>query len=359
MRYGLTIPYPDQPLAAQAGLLREAAAAGYTDFWTGEASGADAFTPLALAAAWVPDVMLGTAIVPAFTRGPAVTAMSAAALAEAAPGRFVLGIGASSPAVVEQWNGIPFEHPFQRVRDVLRFLRDALAGQKITHDYASFRISGFRLDRPPQNPPPVYVAALRPGMLRLAGTEGDGAIVNWLSADDVRTVVPHVGAAPVVARIFVCPSDDVQAIRALGRRMIAAYLNVPAYAAFQEWLGRGPALEGMWKAWQAGDRKAALAAIPDQVVDDLIVHGPPERCREMIGRYVSNGVTVPVLAPVPVGMSYHDAALKLAPLTGTHPSCSFLTNVRLAGAEEGLVAARRGRRRCGRWGHRVLTRITR
>jgi alkanesulfonate monooxygenase SsuD/methylene tetrahydromethanopterin reductase-like flavin-dependent oxidoreductase (luciferase family) len=124
--------------------------------------------------------------------------------------------------------------------------------------------------------------------------------------------------------------------------MIAAYLNVPAYAAFQEWLGRGPALEGMWKAWQAGDRKAALAAIPDQVVDDLIVHGPPERCREMIGRYVSNGVTVPVLAPVPVGMSYHDAALKLAPLTGTHPSCSFLTNVRLAGAEEGLVAACEG-----------------
>jgi probable F420-dependent oxidoreductase len=269
MRYGLTLPFPDQPLGAHAGLLREAAAAGYTDFWTGEASGADAFT---------------------------------------------LGIGASSPAVVEQWNGIPFELPLQRVRDLLRFLRDALAGQKVTQDYASFRISGFRLDRAPGNPPPVYVAALRPGMLRLAGTEGDGAIVNWLSADDVRTVVPHVGGmAPVVARIFVCPSQDTQAVRAAGRRMIAAYLNVPAYAAFQEWLGRGPALERMWKAWQAGDRKAALAAIPDQVVDDLIVHGPAEHCREMIGRYVANGVTVPVLAPIPVGMSYRDAALKLAP----------------------------------------------
>src|SRR5580658_7250060 len=93
MRYGLTIPYPDEPLAAHADLLREAAAAGYTDFWSAEASGADAFTPLALAAAWVPDAMLGTAIVPAFTRGPAVIAMSAAALAEAAPGRFMLGIG--------------------------------------------------------------------------------------------------------------------------------------------------------------------------------------------------------------------------------------------------------------------------
>lgn len=314
MRYGLTIPYLDRPLSAHGDLLREAAAAGYTDFWTGEASGTDAFTPLALAASWVPDAMLGTAIVPAFTRGPAVTAMSAAALAEAAPGRFVLGVGTSSPAVVQQWNGVPFERPYQRVKDLVRFLREALAGRKITQDYASFSITGFRLDRPPENPPPVYVAALRPGMLRLAGTEGDGAIVNWLSADDVRTVVPHVGGeVPVVARIFVCPSEDAAAVRAAGRRLIAAYLNVPAYAAFQEWLGRGLELEGMWKAWQAGDRKTALAAIPDQVVDDLIVHGSPAHCREVLSRYVSNGVTVPVLAPLPVGMSYHEAALKLAP----------------------------------------------
>jgi probable F420-dependent oxidoreductase len=314
MRYGLTIPYADRPLAAHADLLREAAAEGYTDFWTGEAGGIDAFTPLALAASWVRDVTLGTAIVPAFTRGPAVTAMSAAAMAEAAPGRFVLGVGASSPAVVEQWNGIPFERPFQRVKDLVSFLREALAGRKITQDYASFRISGFRLDRAPENPPPVYVAALRPGMLRLASTAGDGAIVNWLSADDARTVVPHVaGEAPVVARIFVCPSEDTEAVRAAGRRMIAAYLNVPAYAAFQEWLGRGLALQGMWKAWQAGDRKGALEAIPDEVVDELIVHGPPEHCREVISRYVSNGVTVPVLALLPVGMSSHEAALKVAP----------------------------------------------
>ncbi len=313
MRYGLTVPYPDQPLSAHAGLLREAAAAGYTDFWSSESTGTDAFTPLALAASWVPEAMLGTAIVPAFTRGPALVAMSAAALAEAAPGRFVLGVGSSSPAIVEQWNGISFERPFQRVKDLVCFLRDALAGRKVTQEYASFRISGFRLERPPASPPPVYVAALRPGMLRLAGTEGDGAIVNWLSAGDVRTVVPHVGGAPVVGRIYVSPSRDAEAVRAVGRRMIAAYFNVPAYAAFQEWLGRGPALQGMWKAWQAGDRKGALEAIPDEVVDDLIVHGPPEHCREVISRYAGNGVTVPVLAPIPVGMSYHEAALKLAP----------------------------------------------
>jgi alkanesulfonate monooxygenase SsuD/methylene tetrahydromethanopterin reductase-like flavin-dependent oxidoreductase (luciferase family) len=100
----------------------------------------------------------------------------------------------------------------------------------------------------------------------------------------------------VVARIFVCPSEDTAAVRAVGRRAIAAYLNVTVYAEFHRWLGRGPALQGMWDAWQAGDRRAALDAISDDLVDQLIVHGSPQACREQIRRYAGNGVTVPVIA---------------------------------------------------------------
>ena len=73
--------------------------------------------------------------------------------------------------------------------------------------------------------------------------------------------------------------------------MIAAYLNVGVYADFHRWLGRGAELEPMWAAWQAGDRKGALAAIPDEVVDALVVHGSFDECRDHIGRYVANGVT--------------------------------------------------------------------
>ena len=100
----------------------------------------------------------------------------------------------------------------------------------------------------------------------------------------------------VAARIFVCPSEDAAAVRAFGRRAIAAYLNVAVYAEFHRWLGREPVLRGMWDAWQAGDRKAALAEIPDDLVDQLIVHGPAQACREHIRRYVDGGVTVPIIA---------------------------------------------------------------
>jgi probable F420-dependent oxidoreductase len=299
-RYGMSIPFAGVPLHAHRDWVVELADLGYTDLWSSEADGADGFTPLALASTWAPAMRLGVAIIPAFTRGPALLAQSVASMASAAPGRFVLGLGSSSNVIVERWNGIPFEQPYQRTRDTLRFLRRALSGEKVTQRTDTFTVEGFRLGLPVPEPVPILVAALREGMLRLAGREGDGAIINWLSADDVKLVAPVVRAfgetKELVARIFVAPSNDRDAVYAGARMAIAAYLNVPVYAAFHEWLGRGEVLAPMWNAWKAGDRKAALAAIPDSLIDELIVWGPPERCREHVQRYVEAGVTTPALS---------------------------------------------------------------
>jgi len=313
-RHGMTIPFDGVSLAEHREWYEELAALGYTDLWSSEANGTDAFTPLALAAAWTPAMRLGCAIVPAYTRGPGLLAQSVAAMAEAAPGRFAFGIGTSSNVIVENWNGIPFDVPYKKTRDMVRFLRQALTGEKVDAEYETFRVKGFRLGRRPEIVPPILVAALRPGMLRLAGREGDGAIINWLSADDVRKVVPEVGEGKeIVARIFVAPNEDTAAVRQMGRFAIAAYLNVPVYAAFHEWLGRGPQLKGMWDAWRAGDRKAATAAIPDEVVDELIVHGSPEECRAHVRRYIDNGVTTTALAIMPFGVDTRQAIRDLAP----------------------------------------------
>ncbi|MBB6119136.1 LLM class F420-dependent oxidoreductase [Nocardiopsis algeriensis] len=308
-RWGITIPLEGVPLPDQRAIIERMPDQGYTDAWSAEANGTDAFTPLALASVWAPQLRLGTAIVPVYTRGPATLAMSAATLAAAAPGRFALGIGTSSNVIVEQWNSLPFEEPYKKVRDTLRFLREALTGNKVTADYDTFKVKGFTLGAVPEQVPPLLLAALRPGMLRLAGREGDGAIVNWLSAEDVRTVAPYVREygedKEIAARIFTIPDTDPETARAVARRAVAAYLNVPVYRAFHEWLGREE-LAPMWKAWEEGDRKGALAAIPDSVVDDLVVHGPAEYCRERIRAYAENGVTTPVVHPI--GGGHRDPA---------------------------------------------------
>lgn len=321
-RWGFTIPQVGLPLSAHADLVRALADSGYTDAWSAETAGADAFTPLALTSVWAPTLRLGTAIVPVYTRGPALIAMSAATMAAAAPGRFVLGIGASSPVIVSNWNGIPFDEPYKRSRDVLRAVRRALAGERVDAEFESFTIKRFKLETKPEQPPPVLLAALRPQMLRLAGREADGAILNWLAVPDVGGCVREVAnsEAEVVARIFVCPTSDVEYARNLGKVLISTYLTVPAYAAFHDWLGRGELLKPMHEAWAAGDRAGAAAAIPDQVVDDLVVHGTPEKCREHVAAYQEAGIDTPVIAMLPTpgasdlpGML--DLVRRLAPVT--------------------------------------------
>jgi probable F420-dependent oxidoreductase len=306
------------PLNEQVEYFQELERLGYTDFWSSEVNGTDAFTPLALAAMVAPSVRLATAIVPVYTRGPACLAQSVASMAQLAPGRFVIGLGASSNVIVQSWNGVPFERPLARTRDVVRFLKAALTGDKVTETYDTFSIRGFRLGAVPAIQPAVYVAALREKMLRMAGAEADGAILNWLSADDVRKVAPivHEGGEgkEIVARIFVCPSEDRDEVLARGKEFITAYLNVPVYRKFQEWLGRTDDLSKMWQLWEEGDRKGALDAVPDHVVDQLIVHGSPDACRAHIQRYVDAGVHTPALAVMPwAGVEVRQAARQLSP----------------------------------------------
>jgi probable F420-dependent oxidoreductase len=316
-RYGMTVPFAG-PLHDQRARFEELASLGYTDLWSAEANTTDAFTPLALASVWTPSLRLGTAILPVYTRGPALLAQSIATIAAAAPGRFVAGIGASSNVIVESWNGITFAEPYKRVRDTVHFLRSALAGDKISTDYDTFSVHGFRLGIVPEQPVPILVAALREGMLRLAGRDGDGAIVNWLSARDAEKVSAIVNAQgpgkEMVARIFVCPNPDKEQVLPAAKFAMAAYLNVPVYRAFHEWLGRGEMLAEHWAQWEAGDRKGALEKIPDALVDDLIVNGDADQCRAHIQRYVDAGITTPALLVMGFGgIDTREAVRALAP----------------------------------------------
>jgi probable F420-dependent oxidoreductase len=314
-RWGITIPLHGSALAEHRQIVTELPGLGYTDAWSAELNGVDAFTSLALASQWTSELRFGTAIAGIYTRGPGLMAMSAATMADLAPGRFVMGIGTSSQVVVEQWNGIPFDKPYQRSRDMLRFLRAALTGQKVSAQYETFAVDGFRLDPAPAVPPALGLAALRPQMVRLAAAEADAAITNWLSPADVPQVRAAAGpACELVARIFVCPTTDADMARAIGRRVVAAYLTVPAYAAFHAWLGRGELIAPMLDKWAAGDRKGAVAAIPDQVVDDLVVHGALDACRERVAQYQASGLDTPVIAILPTpGIEIHEVIRGLAP----------------------------------------------
>ena len=314
MRYGITIPFEGVTLAEHRQWFTKLADLGYTDVWSAEVDGTDGFTPLVLAAAWEARLNLGVAVTPVFTRGPGLLAMSIASLCEVADGRFTVGLGASSTPVVQRWNGITYDQPFQRTRDVLRFVQRALDGEKIDEVFETFEVHGFKLSRPVAQRPPILLGALRPGMLRLAGREADGAILNWLGANDVAQCRAEVGEdKTIAARLFVVPTTDSDTARFIGRRMISSYLTVHAYAEFHRWLGRGEVLAPMWDAWSAGERKLANEVIPDEVVDELVIHGSYDECRDHVARYVEAGIQIPTIAIVPFGLDLNEAVEGLAP----------------------------------------------
>jgi probable F420-dependent oxidoreductase len=300
LRWGLTLPFAGVTLADTEPLARAAEAAGYDDLWSGETSGPDGFTPLALAAAWTERVRLGTGVVNPYTRGPAVLAQSAAALQDASGGRFCLGIGSSSNVIVERWNEGSFEKPLTKVREAVGTLRPVLAGERGP--------GGFKLEQPPAEPVPIYVAALRDKMLALGGELGDGTFVNFLPLSALPHVTKQIragearagkqeGSSDVVCRFFLIPQPPEEGI-GLARFMFAAYGTVPVYERFFRALGWGEQLDPMVEAWRGGERQRALERAPDELIREIFIFGSAEEQRARLDEFAAGGITTFVLTPI-------------------------------------------------------------
>ena len=284
-RLGLSVPVAG--MAGLPDLSRAAEVMGWTDAWSMEARALDAFTPLAAVAAVTERLRLGTAIVPAFLRPPGVTAMHAAALAGLAPGRFVLGLGSSTRVVVEQWHGAPFpDAPLRATREVAERVRRLLAGE---------RVDGLRLDVPPEDPVPIYLAALGPRMLRLSGEIAGGVILFLVGPRALPRVLAQAGAAESVERIFTFPGTGPDVLAA-ARRMIVSYALVPYYARSLQRQGLGEEVAAIGAAWQAGDRARAVGCVSDRMVAELTLTGSDEQIAGGLAAYRRAGLGTPVLA---------------------------------------------------------------
>ena len=285
----MTIPFTGVPLHELGPLVRRIEDAGYDDVWSAEATEFDGFTPLAIAAVHSERLRLVSGIVNVFTRGPALLAQSAAAMADLSEGRFVLGLGASSNVIVEQWNGIAFRRPLAKVDETVRYLRAVLAGERGP--------GGFKLAAPPAEPVPIVLAALRERMLRLAGDVADGAFANFLPLSGVERVVATFGQPDkeLACRFFSIHGPEDEAL-VVAKRTFVAYATVPVYADFFRWLGRADEIEPVVEAWNAGDRKRALELAPEALIRETFLLGPVEAQRERLGEFAAAGIDTAVLA---------------------------------------------------------------
>ncbi len=281
MRLGTVLAEPAGPdaIGTLTGQIRAAAADGFSSAWMSNIFGLEALTSLAVAGREVPEIELGTAVVPTYPRHPAVLAQQALTADLALGGRLTLGIGLSHQIVIQDMYGYSFEAPARHMREYLAVLLPLLAGEPVAFDGSTVHAHiGLSVPRSARKIP-VLLAALAPRMLRLAGEQTDGTVLWMTGPATVRDyIVPSITAAAaaagrpsprVVCMLPVCVTDDPARARADADSAMAIYGQLPSYRAMLD--KEGAAGPGDVALVGAEDAVAAqVTALADAGVTDFV-----------------------------------------------------------------------------------------
>jgi len=301
---------------------------GYGEIWMTEGAGRDSLTQLTAIATATSRIGLGTGILPMFSRTPLITAMSSAGLAAVSDGRFILGLGIGNKPATEDGHGVAYGQPLEHLRDMVNIIRGLIKGEVVNHRGKAITVSGSSLgDARPQKEVLIYIAALGPRMLQLAGEVADGVLLSWTAASYLPRAVQLVqdgatkaGRDPskvvISGYLRVAVTNDLAEGRASLQREIARYAGGSHYRSYFKDTGFDEEMAGAQAARDHADNPAMAEAIGERMQSELGVVGPAEVCRARIEELRAMGLTKPVIAPLTVGDikdSYQQTIKALAP----------------------------------------------
>ena len=326
----------------QLALTKEAERLGYSSVWVAEAYGSDAVTVLTWLATQTTTIGLGSGILQMFARSPGMTAMTAATLDTLSGGRLLLGLGLSGPQVVEGWYGQRYDRPLARTREYVDLVRKILRREVIDHQGEVYQLplpdsQGKPLKliiRPLRESIPIYLAAIGPKNVALAGEIADGWLPAFFSPDHMDEFMPALEegasrAARSVEDIDIAPScavaigDDLQTCYDWVRPAYGLYLGGMGsrkhnfYNALAARYGFGDEAQRVQELYLSGDKFGAYSAVPEDLIDATALIGPAERVAERMKRYEAAGVTTLIVQPAAGSLEDKIAILeRLKEMTG-------------------------------------------
>ncbi len=320
MKLGLTAGGFGARLSIDLDRIRQAESLGFDSAWTAEAYGNDAVTSAAWILASTTTLKVGTSIMQMPARTPAMTAMTAMSLDHLSGGRFILGLGASGPQVVEGWHGVPYGRPLTRTREYIAIIRKVLAREEpLTHDGYQYQIpitgeGTTGLGRPLKSilhgdpSLPIYTASISPAGLRCAGEVADGVFPIWMDPEKFDVIGPlleegfaKAGGGKSLDDFAVCPmvtvviSDDVEKARTPIKMNMALYIGGMGardknfYNDYAKRLGYEEAAVKIQDHFLARERQEAMAAVPDELVDAVALVGSKEQIRDRLAVWKEAG----------------------------------------------------------------------
>ena len=320
MKLGLNVGYSKSEFKLPMDEILEAERLGFDSVWSAEAYGSDALTPAAWILARTTRIKAGTAIMQVPARTPTSTAMSAMTLQGLSGGRFILGLGPSGPQVVEGWYGSSYARPLTRMREYIDIVRQVIAREApVQYDGYHYQLpyrgdDGTGLGKPLKSilhgdpAMKIYTAAITAGGIRLAAELADGFFPVWMNPDRYDLFAPAIRAGLAAAGngkteadfdvapfVRVCPGDDLAACRMPVKQELALYIGGMGardknfYNDYARQLGYEDDAVKIQDLFLSGRKPEAVAAVPDALVDDVALVGPPGRIRDHLARWKAAG----------------------------------------------------------------------
>ena len=324
MKLGLMVGYSGAKVALDMQTILEAERLGYDSVWTAEAWGSDAVSPLAWIGAQTTRIRLGTAIMQLPGRSPANAAMTAMTLDALSGERFILGLGTSGPQVVEGWHGVAWNKPLTWLREYVTIVRAVLAREApLTFQGERYRIpydgpGSAGLGKPLKSivhgrrDIPIFAGAMAPLGQELCGELCDGILLTCMHPGRPEVILDRVRAGrekagksmagfEVAPTVAVAVGDDLEALRRPFREQLALYIGgmgAKEKNFYREYLSR-VGYEGecvrILELFGAGQRKEAVAAVSDEMIDTLYLIGTKERIRDRFAAWKDAGVTTMIV----------------------------------------------------------------
>jgi F420-dependent oxidoreductase-like protein len=315
MRIAISLRLANEDWAAASAYVQEAERLGVDCVWSAEAWGHDAATPLAFVAARTSRIRLGTGIMQAGTRTPALVAMTAMSLAAMSDNRFILGLGVSGPQVIEGWHGIPFSQPVLRMRETVDIVRRAIRGERLEYRGAVYELprpggegKALRSAARPRPGIPIYLATLSPRSLELTGEIADGWLGTSFMPEHADIFLRPIAAGAtragrsladldLQAGGTVAFGDDLGPLIARRKPGLAFSLGAMGsrrhnfYNDAYRRAGYAEAAEEVQRLWLDGRRDEAAARVPDDLVLQTNLLGTDAMVRERIRAYRRAGIT--------------------------------------------------------------------
>lgn len=320
MKLGFLLGYSGKHININMDVIKHAESLGFDSVWTAEAYGSDAVTTATWVLAQTEKIRVGTAIMQMPARTPAMAAMTSMSLAQMSDDRFIVGLGASGPQVVEGWHGVPYGKPITRTREYIQIMRAIMAREeKVSFDGKMYQLPNTGEGTTGLGKPlksilaantdiPIYTASITPAGLRCAGEVADGVFPVWMDpekysifAEDLEAGFAKAGGdkslkdfdvAPFVSCIMM---DDLDAAYAAGKPMLALYIGGMGakgknfYNDYAHRMGYGDVAERIQDLYLAGRKEEAEALVPNELVDEVSLVGPRDRIRERLHRWKEAG----------------------------------------------------------------------